>query len=242
MNELDLKDVFNIIWGKKIQIILIVAIFVAIGVIYTLNFVTPMYSASTTMILVTSNESETASTSTSVTTSDISLNSQLVGTYSELIKSKTVLRQVLSNLNVDSIDEDELKSNVTVSSKDDTEMISVVVATEDPELSAEIANEIVKVFAEEVKRIYNIDNVNVVDEAEPESEPSNINHKRDVALFAFIGVVAAAGYVFIATLLDTTIKASEDLEREFKIPVLAEIPLWENNNVALTKTKKGGKN
>ena len=43
MEELDLKELFQIFWNKKIQIILIVAIFMVIGVIYSIGFVTPMY-------------------------------------------------------------------------------------------------------------------------------------------------------------------------------------------------------
>ena len=40
--------------------------------------------------------------------------------------------------------------------------------------------EIAKVFTEKVKEIYNIENVQIVDEAEIATSPSNINHKKDV--------------------------------------------------------------
>lgn len=48
MEELDLKELFNIFWSKKVAIILIVLIFIVIGVIYTIGFTVPMYSSSTT--------------------------------------------------------------------------------------------------------------------------------------------------------------------------------------------------
>ena len=41
MEELDLKELFNIFWHKKIEILLIVLIFGVIGVIYTMGFVYP---------------------------------------------------------------------------------------------------------------------------------------------------------------------------------------------------------
>ena len=235
MEELDLKELFNIFWSKKVQIILIVLIFIALGVIYTVGFTTPMYSSSTTLLLAGS-ESGGGETTNSITTTDITLNSKLVSTYSVLVRSKDVLSQVISNLGMD-ISWENLRNNVKVSSVEDTEVIEISVTTNNAENSANIANEIAKVFTEKVAEIYNINNVHVVDEAEPENTPSNINHERDVIIFAFIGLVVSVIYVLIANMLDTTIKTAEDIEKEFKIPVIASIPVYEN---AIQK-RKGGK-
>ena len=92
MEELDLKELLNIFWKGKIQIILIIAIFVAIGVVYTTSFVTPMYTASTTLVLATAENKASSQandkTTNSISTTDVTLNSKLVSTYSELVKSK----------------------------------------------------------------------------------------------------------------------------------------------------------
>ena len=106
MEELDLKELFNLFLEKKVQIILIVLIFMIVGFIYTLGFVTPMYQSSTTLVLVKGDETAvttdptTGQVTDSITSTDLTLNSKLVATYSELIKSKSVLRQVISNLNI----------------------------------------------------------------------------------------------------------------------------------------------
>ena len=71
------------------------------------------------------------------------------------------------------IDEEKLRKNITVSAVKDTELIEITVLNENPIYSAQIANEIAKVFTEKVKEIYNIDNVQIVDEAEVVSEPAN---------------------------------------------------------------------
>ena len=235
MEELDLKDLFNIFWHKKVHIILIVLIFIVLGVIYTVGFTTPMYSSSTTLLLAGS-ESSGGETTNSITTTDITLNSKLVSTYSVLVRSKDVLSQVISNLGMN-ISWESLRNNVKVSSVEDTEVIEISVTTNNAENSANIANEIAKVFTEKVAEIYNINNVHVVDEAEPENTPSNINHEKDVIIFAFIGLVVAVIYVLLANMLDTTVKTAEDIEKEFKLPVLASIPVYEN---AIQK-RKGGK-
>ena len=221
MEELDLKELFQIFWNKKLQIILIVAIFMVIGVIYSIGFVTPMYESYTTLLLVKGEESEK---SDSITTTDLTLNSKLVPTYRELIRSKDVLRQVISSLNID-ITEEEIKDHITVTSVEDTELIEISVENKDPANAAKIANEMAKVFTEKVAELYKINNVHVIDEAEIESTPSNINHAKNIVIFAFIGLVISVGYVLIASMLDTTIKTAEDVEKLFKIPVLANIPM-----------------
>lgn len=225
MEELDLKELISIFWSKKAQIILIVAIFMVIGVIYTIGFVTPVYQSSTTLILAKSDSNEGATkNSDTITTTEVTLNSKLVSTYSELVKSKNVIREVRTNLGINE-EEEIMRKGVTVSSVKDTELIEITVTNKDATYSAKIANEIAKVFTEKVKEYYNISNVYVVDEAEVNSNPSNINHTKDIAIFTFIGIVIAVMYVLVANMLDTTIKTQEDVERIFKIPVLAEIPL-----------------
>ena len=234
MEELDLKELLMLFWNKKIKIILIIAIFVAIGVIYTIGFVTPVYTSSTKLVLATSNNNTTQSTTNTITTTDITLNSKLVSTYSELVKSKNVIRQVISNLKMN-IEEEELRKNVTVTSVKDTELIEITVTNKNATDAAKIANEIAKVFTVKVSEIYNINNVHVVDEAETSNSPSNINHLKDIVVFAFMGAVVSVMYVLFANMLDTTIKTAEEVEKEFKIPVLASIPMYN------FEPEKGGK-
>ena len=240
MEELDLKELFEIFWSKKVQIILIVLIFAVIGVIYTMGFITPVYTSSTTLVLATSSRENqgTTNTTNSITMTDVTLNSNLVSTYSVIVKSKDVLGQVISNLGID-ISWENLKNNVAVSSVEDTEVIEISVTNGNPQYAADIANEIANVFSDKVAEIYNINNVHIVDEAETPTGPSNINHTKDVVIFAFIGVVVAVIYVLIANMLDTTIKSADDIERLYKLPVLASIPVYGAD--MQKKKKKGGR-
>lgn len=185
MEEIDLKELLKIFWIKKLQIILIILIFMGIGVIiYQQDLNVPLYSAETTLILASQNSNQSNSnTITTSTATDITVNSKLVSTYSELVKSKNVIRQVITNLNLGTtISEDELKNNVTVSAVKDTEIIKITVTTKEPVNSAKIANEIAEVFTAKVKEIYSIENVQVVDKAEISYTPSNINHKKDIII------------------------------------------------------------
>lgn len=228
MEEIDLKEMLEIFWSKKIQIILIILVFMIGGIIYTSKFTIPMYSSSTTLVLATSEDTEN-NMNTTITATDITINSKLVSTYSELVKSKNILREVISNLNI-SIDEDTLRKHINVSSVKNTELIEIVVEDENPATAAKITNEIAKVFTGKVKEIYNINNVQIVDEAEISSVPSNINHIKNAIMSLGIGIIVSVIYVILATMLDTTVKTAEDLEKNFHVTVLASIPMIEKLN------------
>ncbi len=236
MEEIDLKELFQIFWNKKFSIVLIILLFVILGAIYTFVFLMPEYTSSTTLVLAKAENAAKPDYVDSITTTDVALNSQLVSTYSELAKSKKILRTVISNLQSD-IDEEELRKSIQVNSVKDTELIEINVTNENAAVAAQIANEIAKVFTENIAEIYSINNVHIVDEAETSSIPSNINHTKDIIVFAFLGAVAAGMYVLIVNVFDTTVKSVEDIEKRFNLPVLVSIPIYEHEE----NTIKGGK-
>lgn len=242
MEELDLRELFNMFWSKKIEIVIITLIFVIIGGVYSFMFTTPKYKSSTTLVLATLNDTTIGKTTTAasgdaITQTELTLNSNLVSTYSELVKSKAVLREVISNLNLNDINEDQLKKNVSVTAVKDTELIEISVSSTNSTYPSKIANEIAKVFTAKVAEIYNINNVHVVDKAEVSKTPYNINHIKDLIIFAFIGVVIAAAKILLMNMLDNTVKTEQDIEHATGMMVLAQIPKINENN----KKGKGGK-
>lgn len=231
MEELDLKELFNIFWNKKTEIILITLIFAVVGVIYSFCFVKPEYKSKTTLVLATSNDSKKTSTNgEAITQTELTLNSKLVSTYSEIIKRKTVLNQVMNNLNIKDLTEEQLKNSIKVSAVSDTELIEITVVNENASYACRIANEIAKVFSEKVTQIYNINNIYILDEAEVEQNPYNINHAKDILIFIFIGLVVAVVKVLISNMLDNTIKTEQDIEKNTGLLVLAQIPEFNINN------------
>lgn len=238
MEELDLKELFNMFWSRKVYVILIVLIFMVIGVLYSYLCVTPKYKAYTNIVLATSTEG-TGSASETITTTDISINNNLVATYSELIRSQIVLSEVIKNLGINKT-EDALKSSISVSTVKSTQIIQINVVDTDPRQAKVIANEVAEVFSEKAAEIYKRNNLYVVDEAKEPTSPYNINHIKDIAMFAFIGLVVASMYVLTANMLDTTVKSKEDVERKLGLTVLVSIPSC-NFDELPKAMKKGGK-
>lgn len=226
MEEVDLKELFFMFWNKKLEIILITLMFVAVGIGYSYFFVKPEYTSTTSLVLAQSSSSgQTGDGAISAT--DLTMNSKLVSTYSELIKRKAILGQVCENLNIPESNIQELRGKIKVNSAKNTEIIEISVTNKDPNIAAAIANEIAKVFGEKIVEIYNISNVYLLDRAEANAVPSNINHMKDVVIFAFIGLVIAAVYVLIANMLDNTIKTEQDVEATTELLVLSSIPNYD---------------
>ena len=133
--------------------------------------------------------------------------------------------------------EKALEKNVSINLVSDSELIEITIINENSEYAALIANELARVFIDKVSEIYNINNVSVIRKAEADDVPYNINHTKDIVIFAFIGIVVAAVYALVANMLDTTIKTAEDIDKHVKLTVLAEIPLYESE----ITIKKGGR-
>lgn len=224
MEELNLKQLINIIWNGKKYIIITIILAILLGIGYSYFLVTPKYEASTTLVLAKAEEKVSNEISTGITQTDLNLNKNLVSTYRELIRSKTVIRQVMDNLKIIDLKENTLKNNISVSSVKDTELIEITVRDENPERATNIANEIAKVFTVQVAEIYNINNVHVIDKAELNNVPYNVHHTKDIAVIALIGAILSIVCIIILSLLDTTVKTQEDIEKVTGMIILAEIP------------------
>ena len=207
-----------------------------IGSIYSFAFVKPKYRAYTTLVLAQSDVMQTEGEKIQgITQAELTINQKLVPTYSELVKTNNILREVISELNLN-VGEDELRKNVAVSLVEETELIKISVTNKNAEDAKNIANKIAEIFSDRVKQIYKIDNITIVDSAEIPQGPCNINHVKDLAIFMVVGLVISVVYVLLANLLDTTVKSAEDIEKELEISVLVSIPALRDES----KISKGG--
>lgn len=232
--ELDLKEIFKMLWNGRGFIILITVLFVALALVYSYFLQTPKYQSSTTLVLIKADSKD--DDTTSVTTTDVTLNQKLVSTYSEIAKSKSVLGKVISNLNIASLTEGALRSNVKVTSVKDTEVIQITVTNENANNAALIANEIGKVFSEKITDMYKINNVYTLDEAEVQGQPYNIKPVKYAIIAFVLGMVVSCGILFIRYFFDTTVKSADEIEKALKTTVIAQIPCYDEIII-----KKGGK-
>ena len=220
MEEINIKDFFSYLKHYILAFVIVLALAVGGVAIYDSMIKEPIYQAQTTVVIA-KNEI-TMDGSSAATLNDINASQKLATTYSEIAKSELVLNQVIENLGLHSSVK-ELNRNLTVKPLDDTSILSITVKDPNARLSATIANEVAKVFAEEVKIIYKVENVTQLSVAVAPENPANNTLARDLILAMVVAVLGVAGFAFIRFYLDDTVKHSDDVEKMIGLPITAQI-------------------
>ena len=118
---------------------------------------------------------------------------------------------------------DELKSMVTISSQQNSQVFSINVKSKDPKLAADVANEVADVFKDKIGGFMKINNVSIIDSAKANKKPVSPNTK----LFTLAGLVFIGGltflYMLIKELSDTTIKSPDEVSQLFGMTNLGVI-------------------
>ena len=216
MEEINLSEVYSYFKTKILWILIAVAAIIIFGNLFTIITRVPMYQSNTTIVLV--GESKDG-----YSQSQSQLNQNLIGTYSQIIKSRKVLNQVIENLDL-KMTAQELEQNITTSSVQDTEIIQIVVENKKAKDAQKITDEVAKVFAKEIKDIYNLENVEIIDKAELAKDPYNVNFLKDNVIYLVIGLVLSFGVVFVMYYFDTSIKSSEVVEEKLGLTVIGIVP------------------
>lgn len=229
MEEINIKELLEFYISKLRIIIFITLLVVLAGATYSLVFQKPAYEAMTTLVLTgtTNSSGISGSDQTVITQNDITLNSKLVATYREVIKSKTVLKEVINNLDLDYTVK-ELNNMIKVASVAETEMISISVQGMNAPETAKIANELADVFSLKIVDIYNIDNISIIDMAEVPTIPINVNIVKQIVIYFLVGFVLASALVFVMFYFDTTLKDKNQIEK-IGLNILCSVPLSQDD-------------
>lgn len=216
--EVDVKKLLKVLL-KRIWIIVLCAVLVGGAVlVYTVNFVTPMYTAGVTMYVNNKNGHSGA-----VNSGDLAVALQLVKTYVNIIQSDNVLEKVIEETGL-VLSPSQIKGMMTASAIDETEMFRVQITSSNPQMSADIANTIADVAPEKISAIIEGSSAKVIDYARVPGAPSSPNVMMNTILGVLGGALLAALAIVVHSLLDIRIKDESDLEAICNVPVLGRIP------------------
>ncbi|HHZ01199.1 MAG TPA: hypothetical protein GYA03_08895 [Tissierellia bacterium] len=202
-DEIDLREIFQIIRKHFALIILIPILFALIGAFVSIYFIDPVYEASTTLIILQDKDAKEQ-----ISKTDVDLSKSLIYTYAEMAKSYTVIENTAKALKIDKLNEDD----ITVSPVKDTQILKVAVRHTDPVLARDIADTLVIEFSEEIERITKTDNVSVVDYARVPLDPFKPNIMMNTAISGVLGAMLIIFTVFLKEYLDNTVKTDKDIE------------------------------
>jgi capsular polysaccharide biosynthesis protein len=222
MMELDLRDYIRII-RKRIWLVaaIVVACTLATGVI-CFFFIDPVYEASTKLIVNKSNERQGMD---QVDINSVNLNIRLIDTYKEVIKTPRIMDKVQREYPQFGLTSEQLIKKVKVNSVNNTQVMTLIVQDESYDKAAQIVNAVSKVFQNEIPQIMKVDNVSLLNEAQPTDKPIPVkpNKKLNVAISFVISLMVAVGLAFLLDFMDDTIKTEEDVRQYLDLPALAMI-------------------
>lgn len=218
-DEMTLEDIFKALKKRWLLIVSVTLMFLIGGSVFVLFFgPVPQYQSSTT-VLVDYRASETEA----LTQNDINLSQKLVQTYTEIIKSLTILNPVIEEMDL-SLTPNELLKKIAVSQVNETEIIKISVTDEDPILARDIANTLAETFSEEISHIMKVDSTSILDEAVLPTTPLAQNKVTKIAIAGILGMMVSVGLVFLFEYLDRSIKTADETEHLLGVPVLGVIP------------------
>ena len=217
MEEINIKDFLVFIKEKLFFVFISILLCITLVLAYDTVIKTPKYSTYTTIALV-----KATNDNTTITQNDVMLNKNLVNTYSEIVKSKKVLKQVKKELGLNE-SVDAIAKEINVSSVNDTEIIKISVEDASASKAKDIVTSLSNVFVKEIQNIYEMNNVSIVDEPEISNKVSNNTLNRDIILGFAAGLFLSVGILFVIYYFDDTIKYNEQIEEELQLPVLAKV-------------------
>ena len=218
--EIDLHKLL-LAYLHKWWLIVLCALFIGgASLLYTMEIVTPLYQASITVYV---NNVRSGERIDYISGSNLQASQKLVNTYSNIIRSDTVLTKVAKAANV-SYTPDMMRGLMSTKQVGETELFDVYITHSDPELAAHLANAIADVAPAEIEGFVEGSSAKIIDYAKVPSERCSPSYSRNTVFGAVIGGVLAVAYVTLRCLLDVRIKEEEDLTALFDLPVLGQIP------------------
>lgn len=220
---IDLTQLFRGLMKRAHLIILSGIVAALLTAVWMEWFVTPMYTSSTSMYMLTKSDGEPG-----LTTGDLQTGSQLTQDYMELVKSRSVLEEVIAKLGLEMLPE-ELEKMVKTENKLNTRILTISVENESPEAAKKIADELREVSAVQIKNIMDIDAVNTIEEANTPRKPSSPSVLRNLAFGSFVGILAAIAVCAGLFVADDTVKTRENIESYLNLNVLTMVPVREES-------------
>ncbi len=215
--EIDLLDLFSYYRRKIIWIAGAFIIGALISGLFTQFVITPRYTATSTMYMVSS------SSGSAVDLSDLTIGQSLSSDYVELVKTRPIVEDVIKELKLDYKYED-LVEMMDISVVTDTRILKINVTSEDPEEAAAIANSLAMKAEKELPNLMDTPKPHIAETAIVPVNHSYPSLTKNTMIGALLLMLLTLAVLTVMYLMDDTIKSAEELEKVFGIMPLTVIP------------------
>lgn len=218
---IDLTEILSAVRQHLLELIFVTLAAALVGFTASKFLMNPKYDSSALMIVNTRQD-----VNANVTSDQINSATKLVSTYSIIIKSDTVLQQVIDNLGLN-LTYAKLNKRVTVAAVDDTQVMKITVQSDSPEWARQVCEQIITVAPDVIKEAVEAGSVKVISNPSLATEPVSPNIMKNTMLAAAVGFVLVISIIVLQVLLDNKINTEEDVTKYLDMTVLGVIPQYD---------------
>ncbi len=227
IRKMDLWLIFKRCWWVMLAVLLLAAVGLSAFTVATHK---NEYTATAVVWALGSNAASTASTSTS----DVSIGTQLINDYKQLLVSDTFLQDVVKEThpsigaNKLSSEVQKLRSMIKVEHEEGTRVMYVLVTSNNREESKVMADTLVDMFSARVNSYGDAEKkqelITVFGETVSPETPSNPISFFRIAIIAVVCAILVYVVYLIIFLLDDKISTAEDVQKHLGVSTLGIIP------------------
>lgn len=217
---IELSLVFSLI--RKYIVFLIIASIIG-GVsayFYTKYMIPERYQATATVII-----NNRATDTQFIYPSEISSSQQLAELYSLIVKSDTVMQQVIDELDLN-VTYEQLRNSISVQTLSSSQVVEISLISTDPEYAKKVVSTFVKYskqFMADKVDAGKVDDLNLA-AVSNNGYPISPNRKKNTMFGAMVGLAVAVAIVVLKQLLNTKLKSESDIVSTLNVPLLGVIP------------------
>lgn len=219
---LDLKDFFYIILKRKKLICIITVLAVILSGVLSFFVIKPTYQAETSIIV---GRPQSEAKNDKLDNSDVTMYQNLMKTYTEIVTSKPVLNEAISELDIN-VNTDQLAKAIKVTSQQGTQILQIDVTSDSAKDAYKTADAVTDAFIDKSKDIFPTSGVqlSVMNKAEEPKKPIKPKKVLNIAVAFVLGLFVSVGLAFVLEYMDNTIKSENDINKYLELPVIGIIP------------------
>ena len=196
-------------------------------------FVTPVYTATSKLYIMSSDDS-------AINLSDLQMGTYLASDYQEVFYNWHVHERVIQKLSLP-YDYETISDMLEVTNPSDTRILYISITSENPKEAKLIADTYADVAQEFITATMETREPSIFEEALLPTIPS-APHKLRIIVIAFaFGFIASCGFITVKFILDDRIRTASDIEKYLDLTVIGMMPLQTHQYTANSrKARKEG--
>lgn len=216
--EIDLVRLGRVLIKRAWLIVAVALLFGAVAFIYSAAFIAPTYRSYFTAYV---NNRLNTDTGANTSTGDLTASMGLVHVYQGIMTSRSVLAPAAEACGVSY---GKIVGSVKASVSDTAPVVTVVVETESPKLSLQLAQKIAELAPGKVAEVVDGSSMRIIDEPMAPGGKSSPDNMRNALAVALVGLLLSALTCVIVDLVYDRVQNSEDIEYRYDVPVIGHIP------------------